>query len=249
MQGFEFGGAALGARGLRHEQIDDVLAAAIDHCADGAGIDIIEPAADQRKAFRGEVDHRRRDIELAVEPRLDRVLVGGDDVGEVAGLQRAQMRRDHLGLDALDVVMAQHDRNQAGRGQRRHRRAHRKAAQHRAPALHLARLRQRRLDAPAKLQWRFVACSGFRDRLAHRAIIPQQRCAVRAVGHMVFDVARMAGVEFAVDQRLKQDFGLVAGHFGCSCSASHADRSMARARARRDITVPTGTSATSAISR
>ena len=59
---------------------------------------------------------------------------------------------------------------------------------------------------------------------------------------MGFDLARMAGVEFAVDQRVKQDFGLVAGHFGCSCSAIHADRSMARARARRDITVPTGTS-------
>src|SRR6266487_5883286 len=32
--------ASLGARCLRHEQIDDVLAAAIDHSTDGAGIDI-----------------------------------------------------------------------------------------------------------------------------------------------------------------------------------------------------------------
>ena len=59
----------------------------------------------------------------------------------------------------------------------------------------------------------------------------------------------MAGVEFAVDQRVKQDLGFVAGHFGCSSSAIHAERSMARARARRDITVPTGTPTVSAISR
>ena len=32
-------------------------AALIDHRADGAGIDIIKPAADQRKALGGEVDH------------------------------------------------------------------------------------------------------------------------------------------------------------------------------------------------
>ncbi len=72
---------------------------------------------------------------------------------------------------------------------------------------------------------------------------------MRASGDMAFDVARVPGVEFAVDQRVKKDFSFVAGHFTCSSSAIHADRSMARARARRDITVPTGTSATSAISR
>ena len=92
----DLGGAPFGARRLRHEQVDDVLAAAIDHGADGAGIDIIEPAADQRKALRDEVDHRRRDIELAVEPRLYRVLVGRNHVGEMTGLQRTQMRRYDL---------------------------------------------------------------------------------------------------------------------------------------------------------
>jgi len=66
---------------------------------------------------------------------------------------------------------------------------------------------------------------------------------------MRLDLARVSGVELAVDQRMNKNPCLVAGHFGGSCSASHAERSMARARARRDITVPTGTSATSAISR
>ena len=96
---------------------------------------------------------------------------------------------------------------------------------------------------------RGVTQIGAGDRLAHLAISGKLRGATRAAGDMGFDVARVPGVEFAVDQRVKKNFGFVAGHFGCSCSASHAERSMARARARRDITVPTGTSATSAISR
>ena len=121
-------GPPFGARRLRHEQVDDVLAAAIDHGADGAGIDIIEPAADQGKALRGEVDYRRRDVELAVEPRFHGVLVGGNHVGEMTGLQRTQMRRYDLRLNALDVILTQHDRDQTGRRQGRYCRAHRKAA-------------------------------------------------------------------------------------------------------------------------
>src|SRR6478609_4147723 len=229
----DFRGAAFCAAGLRHEQIDHVLAPAIDHGADGAGIDIIEPAADQGEALGGEVDYRRRDVELAVEPRFYRVLVS----------------RDHLGLDALHVVIAQHDGDKPRGGDRRNRRAHRKAAQHRAPARYRARLRQGGLDAPAQLERSLVARATFGNHLAHRAIILQRGGASRAARDMVFDIARVAGVEFAVDQRVKQQFSLVAIHFGCSSSAIHAERSMARARARRDITVPTGTSATSAISR
>src|SRR5882757_3747339 len=77
LQRLDFGGAAFGAGGLRDEQVDHMRAPPIDDGADRAGIDIIEPAADQRKTLRGEVDHRRRDVELAVEPRFYRVLVGG----------------------------------------------------------------------------------------------------------------------------------------------------------------------------
>jgi hypothetical protein len=102
--------------------------------------------------------------------------------------------------------------------------------------------RQRSLDAPAQLRRSCITQIGAGDRLAHLAITQQLRGATRAAGDMVFDLARVSGVEFAVDQRVKKNFSLVASHFGCSSSAIHADRSMARARARRDITVPTGTS-------
>jgi len=53
------------------------------------------------------------------------------------------MGRDHLGLDPLHVVIAHHDGEKTGCGNRRYRRSHRKAAQHRAPARHLHNLRLR----------------------------------------------------------------------------------------------------------
>src|SRR6201994_4012866 len=76
LHGFHPGRTALGVGGPGDEQIDDVRAPAIDHGTDRPRIDVIEPAADQRKTLRGEIDHRRWDVELAVEPRLDRMLVG-----------------------------------------------------------------------------------------------------------------------------------------------------------------------------
>src|SRR6202035_5204459 len=80
-----------GAQRLADEQIDYVLAPAVDDRSHRLAVDVIEPAADQGKTLRGQIDDRRGDVELAVEPRLDGVLVAGFDVSQVAGLQRAQM--------------------------------------------------------------------------------------------------------------------------------------------------------------
>ena len=86
-------GGVLRAQSLGDEQIDDVLAALIDDRSHRLAVDVIEAAAEQRKALRGQVDDRRRDVDLAVEPRLDRMLVAGFHVHQVSGLQRADMRR------------------------------------------------------------------------------------------------------------------------------------------------------------
>src|SRR5580658_8970706 len=64
-------GGVLGAQALGDEQIDDVLAALIDDGGHRLAVDVIETAAEQRKTLRRQVDHRRRDVDLAVEPRLD----------------------------------------------------------------------------------------------------------------------------------------------------------------------------------
>ena len=76
---------------------------------------------------------------------------------------------------------------------------------------------------------------------------------------MRLDFAGMPGIKLAVYQRMKQNFEFSAIHSASpeaadpdlapSVSAAfHAERSIARARANRDMTVPTGTPATPAIS-
>jgi hypothetical protein len=168
----------------------------------------------------------------------------------MTGLERAQMGRDDLRQDALLVVLAQHHGNDAGCGERGDGRAHGKAAQHRAAGGLLAlRLRHRGFDPGAQACRRCVAQIGVGQHALHLALGCELGSAVRAAGDMSFDLARVAGIELVVEQRVKQDPRFVAGHLACSSSAFQAARSMARARARRDITVPTGAPTASAISR
>ena len=59
-------------------------------------IEVIEATANQRKPFAGKLGHGRRKIELGVQPRFHRVLVGRSDVGEVVCHQRTHMAGDEL---------------------------------------------------------------------------------------------------------------------------------------------------------
>src|SRR5580704_15195956 len=82
----------------------------------------------------------------------------------------------------------------------------------------------------------------------HLTQFRQLRGAGGASRNMLLDVVGMAGVELIVDQRIEQDLGVIAVHGIAPSAPFHAARSIDRARASRDITVPTGTPATSAIS-
>ena len=85
------GTAVLQIRGRPDEQVDDMLVVLENQSPDHAVVNVIEPTADQRKALRCQVDHRRRGIELTVEPRLDRVLVRGRHIREMARQQRSSV--------------------------------------------------------------------------------------------------------------------------------------------------------------
>src|SRR5207248_7087236 len=69
------------------EQVDDMLVVLENQSAHDAVVNVIEPTADQRKALGRQVKHGRRGIELAVEPRLDRVLVRSRYIREMARQQ------------------------------------------------------------------------------------------------------------------------------------------------------------------
>src|SRR6202023_222996 len=73
------------------EYIDNVFAAGVDENSYRVATNDIESAALQRKARACEIADRRREIQLASEPRLDRVLIGGDDILEMSWLKRPEM--------------------------------------------------------------------------------------------------------------------------------------------------------------
>ena len=107
---------------------------------------------------------------------------------------------------------------------------------------------QRGFDAIAQGRRRGEFQVGAGHRLTHGAERLELRGAAGASRHVGLDIAAVPGVELAVDQRVKQQFVFGAIHHTAPSATFQAARSIDRARASRDITVPTGTPATSAIS-
>ena len=91
-----------------------MLAALVDQDGGRAAGDVVEPAAGQREALALEVLHRRGEVEPAVEPGLDRVLVGGRHVHQMARLQRADMVGDEL-VGQRAVARHREQQDEAGR--------------------------------------------------------------------------------------------------------------------------------------
>ena len=74
-----------------NKEVDVVFPALVNNGGNVAVIQNVEPSADKRIAGVSEIDYLGRVIELAREPRLDRVLVGRGDIHEMVHLQRADM--------------------------------------------------------------------------------------------------------------------------------------------------------------
>jgi len=65
---------------------------------------VLYPSLDMPESVIREISDGRSEIDAAVEPGLDRVLVGGLDVSEMAGLQGAEMRIHERSGHELSLV-------------------------------------------------------------------------------------------------------------------------------------------------
>src|ERR1700730_4556580 len=167
------------------------------------------------------------------------------------------MRGHDLVGDRLPLIVADHGEDKArgkGCGERR---AGCKAAEERPPRRlkEFARRedarggrRQRGFDPVAQAGGRGLLQAETRHRSTHGAERRNFSGAGGTGRQMYLDVAGMAGVKLAIDERMEQNFRICAIH-GLYPSASFPARStIERARASGDITVPTGTPATSGLS-
>src|SRR6266496_3364063 len=87
-----------------NKKVDKVFATPINQRRHWPVIQIIQAAANQRKSLTGKIDNRRSKIELGVQPRFYRVLVGGSDIGEMVCHQRTRMTSDELRREKLIIA-------------------------------------------------------------------------------------------------------------------------------------------------
>ena len=67
----------------------------------GLAIEVIKATAHKGKSIGAEVMHRWSKVDLAIEPRLDRVLIGRRNVDQVACEQRANVIGHDLISDGI----------------------------------------------------------------------------------------------------------------------------------------------------
>src|SRR5579863_345853 len=107
-----------------------------------------------------------------------------------------------------------------------------------------------RADPILEARWSLVSIRPFADSRAERPHGRRLRGAGRAAAQVLLDLEAARQIELTIDIRMDQHAGLRTGHrHDSSRGAMLSVRcSRFRARASRDITVPSGTPATSAIS-
>src|SRR5438874_5119961 len=76
--------------------VNVVFAAPINKHGNVPAAQNVQAPANQGKTIFGKIFDGRSEVELAAEPGLDGVLIGGSNVGEVTGLERANMGVDEL---------------------------------------------------------------------------------------------------------------------------------------------------------
>jgi hypothetical protein len=71
------------------ENVYGMLASGIHESSDGTAVNDVNAATLQRKSLIGKILDGRREIQLTVEPRFYRVLIGRDDIKWAATISAA----------------------------------------------------------------------------------------------------------------------------------------------------------------
>ena len=207
-------------RGLFHEDIDDVFAARVDEGGDGFPAGDVEASADQWEPLVCEVADRRGEINAAVEPGFDRVLIGGLDISEMAGLQGAKMGIHKRCSHYLSIARAparlelpppdEHTEEQDSRDREPPPRGETSAGK-RANSSLLFRIAQE--TGTQRLGSTFIETC-LLNRTVQGLFRGKNLFAIGASFEMLFEIGGAEGVEFAVEIPVQLGLSLVTGHGG-----------------------------------
>src|SRR5437870_6473706 len=89
------------ARGWPREEIDHVQPVAINQRRRWMAVYVVESATDQWEFLRREVEYDRREVKLAVEPGLHRMLIRRQHVSQMIRHQGAHVACDHLAAQSV----------------------------------------------------------------------------------------------------------------------------------------------------
>ena len=221
-----------------------MLPPAIHDGGNDTAVDVVESSPGEREPRVCEVDHGRRKVDLAVEPRLDHVPVGCLHVGEMSRQQRSYMAGDQLVRESRARPVEEHQVHAYGRhgGDCARRSPNGKGSRGplcqycRCGVLRTGRLECRR-NARPQSRGGCEPDAGRSERRAH-GLQPLKLGAAAGANSQV----RLAGqcvesIELTIEQTMQLQL-LVAAR--AHRLGSNLSLSMCRARARRDMTVPTG---------
>src|SRR5712692_8105317 len=210
----------IGLGGRPHEDVDEMLAPRVDQHGNGAAVNHIEPAALQRKSLTHKVVDRRSEIELAIKPRLHRVLVARLHVLQMSRLKRTEMRIYYGGGQCCFTSVPSKDGQQAPTQKY----SKKKSGGHGepAPGTRVSNGHNRGASGAAKLRLQLLAQrersalvqAGALDRRAQIFVRLESGDAVDAGNQVTLEIGGACGVQFAIQIAVEDGFNELTAHGG-----------------------------------
>src|SRR6266851_31936 len=197
-----------------------MLVPRVDQHGNGAAVHHIEPAALQQKSLTHKVVDRRSEIELAIKPRLHRVLVARLHVLQVSRLKRTQMRIHDGGGQRCFTSAPSKDGQQAPAQKY----SKKKSGGHRepAPGSWISNRHDGGAGGRAKLRLQLLAQpdrsafvkAGALQRRAQTLVCFEGGNAIGAGDQMALEIGGTRGVQLSVEIAVEDGFNELTAHGG-----------------------------------